>query len=102
MANVTSCRQLEELGKEEGAEPKAAGPHVPGGPCARRRRGVCLFPSLPRPPPGTLADRDGVFAVSVRWFHAAPSADMEPITAVGMRRRAMTIPRRIVSARRKR
>jgi len=30
------------------------------------------------------ADRDGVCEVSMRWLHATPSADMEPITAVGM------------------
>jgi hypothetical protein len=48
------------------------------------RSGVRLFASLPRPSPGTLADRDGLCEVSVRWLHAAPPADLEPLTAVGM------------------
>ncbi len=78
-------------GARDGAEPKAAGPHVAEGPCARPRRGVCVFASLPRPSPGTLADRDGVCEVSVRGLHAAPSVDVEPIAAVGMRRRAIPV-----------
>jgi len=72
-------------GSEDGAEPKAAGPNVAGGPCTRPpQRGVCVFASLPRPSPGAFPDRDGLCEVSMRGLHAAPSAGMEPITAVRM------------------